>query len=211
MQIQARNERDAGKRILCEGQIYVVAPGGALCRDGETEPADVDSRAAEKLLQNVKAWEPYGTPRGRAPQGRPPGVGIQLIDKHGNVLEREGTKFESPGPEAAEPPAELEQKTPPPILPPPPVAEPAEFKECSPSPGDTGAGEAPSEPAEDPPISAEGEEWADPKPTYSMQWLRACAKAYQVRYGPRSSAETLCANITAAMYDDGGDSEEQET
>lgn len=125
-------------------------------------------------------------------------MGIQLIDKRGNVIEREQP------PEAAEPPAELEQSTVPPILPPPkppepaepaPVAEPAAVQECSPSPGDTGEG--------DPPIPTEGREWADPKPTYSLQWLRACARAYEIKFGPRSSAETLCERITAAMYGSG--------
>jgi len=216
MQIQAKSERDAGKRILCNGKFFVVGKDGALCLDGTEEPADLEPADADKLLQNSRVWEPYGTPRGRAPGGRPPGARIQLIDKHGQILERE----EPTQPRAMEPPAELEQSTVPPILPPAlppdlqapaPVADtPAEPQECSPSPGDTGAGEALSAPQSngDPPIpAAEGEEWADPKPTYSLKWLRACARAYEVKFGPRSSAETLCANITAAMYG----SEEQTT
>jgi len=217
MQIQAINEKQAGKRILCNGVIYVVAPGGALCKEGETEPADVDSATADKLLQNVRTWEPYGAPRGRGPQQRPPGARVQLIDRHGQVVDT-GELEPKATAETPTPATELEHHEPPagPILKSesaqsPPVAEPAQPQECSPSPGDTGEGSAPPSPeSEDPPIpSSEGEEWADPKPIYSVKWLRLCAKAYDLKVGPRASPETLCERITAAMY--GGDDQEQST
>lgn len=220
MQIQAIHDRDAGKRILCNGVIYVVADGGALCKEGETEPAELDAATAGKLLQNVRSWEPYGTPRGREARRRPPGTRIQLIDAHGGVVDT-GEALE-PANETAETPPEPTAKAepvPPPPLPPelaqsPPDAGPAKSQECSPSPGDTGEGSAPSSSQNggdgDPPIpAAEGEEWADPKPNYSIKWLRACAKAYDLKIGPRASPETLCERITAAMY--GGDETEQST
>ncbi len=69
------------------------------------------------------------------------------------------------------------------------------------------AASKPAEPAVlgDPPIPDldKDEEWADPKPEYSMAWLRACARSYGIKYGPRSSAETLCQRIIEAMYDGG--------
>lgn len=194
MQIQAKSDHDVGKRILCNGTVYVVAPGGALCLEGQSVPADLPEADAGKLLQNARAWEPYGVARVHAARRRPEHK-VQLIGKTGELLEREP-------PQPAEPPAaELEQEvsTVPPILPkdlPSPVAE---EKEVSPSPGEVDG---------DPPIpGSQGEEWADPKPTYSLEWLRACAKAYQIPYGPRSKPETLCQRILAAMY--GGDAQKE--
>lgn len=210
MQIQAKADRDVGKRILCNGQFYVVAPGGALCREGETEPADLDTGTAEKLLQNARAWEAYGTPRARAPQLRPKHK-VQLFDRRGEVVPVEAPEQPPPAAElepeqpplAANlepeqpPPAvelELEQSTIPPILPGEP-AEPspdAREMEVSPSPGEVSG--------RDPPIPSEGGEWADPLPTYSLEWLRACAKAYRISYGPRTKPDVLCQRIMAAMY-----------
>ena len=74
------------------------------------------------------------------------------------------------------------------VLPPPPLAPQA-------------APVAASEPApvQDPPIPAEGEEWADPQETHSLDWLQACAKAYKIKVKSKDKA-ALVTKIRAAMY-----------
>jgi hypothetical protein len=54
---------------------------------------------------------------------------------------------------------------------------------------------------EDPPIPEEGEEWADPSPDFSLEWLRACAEAYEVAYKGKDKKK-LAEKIRAAMYED---------
>lgn len=193
MQIQAKSDHDIGKRILCNGTIYVVAPGGALCREGQSAPADLPEADTSKLLQNARAWEPYGTKRVHAGRRRPEHR-VQLIGKTGERIQPEAPKPESPAAEL-----EQEQSTIPPIHGEDLPSLSAAAEEVSPSPGEVDG---------DPPIpSSQGEEWADPKPTYSLVWLRACAKAYQIPFGPRSKPETLCQRIAEAMY--GGDTQER--
>jgi hypothetical protein len=52
----------------------------------------------------------------------------------------------------------------------------------------------------DPPIPADGEDWADPDPGYSIEWLKACADAYEVSYGKTIKPKTLADRIKKAMY-----------
>jgi hypothetical protein len=195
MQIQAKDDRCVGKRILCNSQVLVVIPGGALCREGETEPAELDPEIAGKLLQNFRAWEPYGTSRARAPRLPRSGRKMQLIDRRGNVLPAEapeqpptaaGPSQDVPPSSQAEDPAEPSPE--------------AQKSEVSPSPGEVSG--------TDPPIPSGSEEWADPDPRYSLDWLRACARAYQIPYGPRTKPETLSQRILAAMY--GGEGKEDD-
>lgn len=55
---------------------------------------------------------------------------------------------------------------------------------------------------EDPPIpEGEGVEWPDPDPRYSLEWLKACADAYEVTYPANIGAAKLCDKIKAAMYE----------
>lgn len=68
---------------------------------------------------------------------------------------------------------------------------------------DSAGGEVPGQKEEvvDPPIpDDDGGEWADPSPEYSMEWLKACAEAYEVSYRGKDKGK-LCEKIKAAMYE----------
>lgn len=52
----------------------------------------------------------------------------------------------------------------------------------------------------DPPIPTGKQEWADPKPEYSLEWLQACAKAYKVKVKGKDKV-ALVKTIKAAMYE----------
>ena len=54
-------------------------------------------------------------------------------------------------------------------------------------------------PIVDPPIPAKGEDWADPKEEFSLEWLRACAKAYQVKDKTKDK-KVLVQKLMKAMY-----------
>ena len=52
----------------------------------------------------------------------------------------------------------------------------------------------------DPPIPATlAEEWADPDVSYSLEWLQACAQAYNIKYRGKDKA-ALVEKIKTAMY-----------
>lgn len=57
------------------------------------------------------------------------------------------------------------------------------------------------EDAEDPGIPAKGEPWPDPLPTYSMEWLTKCAKAYKVKLSKGASKKDICTLLVEAMYE----------
>lgn len=203
MKLQCKQEKDKGLRILCNGTLYVVGADGALCLEGATEPAELPERDAAKLLQDTRTWEAYGAAKPEPPpKPARTKAKVQLLDSHGAVVDTGEVDVldavvaaSAPTEPAGEPEAEV--STIPPIKAPSPKPPPgATLQECSPTPG----GQT------DPPIPQDGGEWADPKPEYSMAWLRACAKAYQIKHGPRSSAATLCQKITAAMYGSGEES-----
>lgn len=78
----------------------------------------------------------------------------------------------------AKPPAPKPVEQPPPP-PPPPVGDP---------PGDPGMEEA------------GGEEWPDPTEEMELDFLREMAKAYDVKFAPRTGKKRLVADIMAAMY-----------
>jgi hypothetical protein len=58
-----------------------------------------------------------------------------------------------------------------------------------------------AEDAEDPGIPAKGEPWPDPLPSYSMEWLTKCAKAYKVKLPKGASRKDICALLVEAMYE----------
>jgi len=53
----------------------------------------------------------------------------------------------------------------------------------------------------DPPVPDEGEEWADPDPSYSMEWLAACADAYSVKLKKKDTPEMIVEKLKKAMYE----------
>jgi len=57
------------------------------------------------------------------------------------------------------------------------------------------------DPTVDPPIPPKGATWADPLPTYSMDWLTRCAKAYKVKLPKKVTRQQLCELILEQMYD----------
>ncbi len=44
------------------------------------------------------------------------------------------------------------------------------------------------------------DEWAHPSPKFSIEWLKACADAYEVPYPGNIGPDTLCEKILKAMY-----------
>jgi len=61
-------------------------------------------------------------------------------------------------------------------------------------------GEGEEEALSDPPIPGKGEDWADPDPLFSMDWLKACANAYNIAYRADIGPATLVKKIKKEMY-----------
>lgn len=169
-----------GKGVLVNGHVYKIS-SDLVVRDDAGKPLDIPEADAQKLLGNPKAWAVYN------PNAAPKIVAravevprIQLVTSTGDVIPPPPKSTDQTKPDlgagavmAAQDAFEAKKQG---DLPPPPPVE-----------------------KKDPPIPKDGEEWADPSPEHSMEWLQACAKAYRIRYKGKDKS-VLVEKIKAAMY-----------
>ena len=158
--------------VLVNGHTYPVGEDLVVRDLTSGQPIDVPEIDATKLLSNYTAWAkwPSATTKPVAKVEKPR---IQLVTSTGEVL-----------PPPLNPKPETPQKV---VVPPVEVAKTVAKVEEKVEP-------------KDPPIPAKGDEWADPKEEYSLDWLHACAKAYKVKTKPCKDKAALVAKLLKAMY-----------
>jgi len=183
-------------RVLVNGTAYFIGEDLGIVDEETKKPRDVPQEDAARLLKNERAWREWD---GKAPEKAAPAPkatkpkGMQLLDAGGNAI---------PKPEdATKPVMDVETK-----------AKDADnaaamqeaqesFETSKQADESTEESDEGEELDEDPPIPNEGEEWADPEPHYSREWLEACAEAYEVKYRKNISNEKLCEKIKDSMYE----------
>lgn len=183
--------------VSVNGHIYFIGPELGIVDKETGKPVDVPQEDAAKLLKNERAWRQWD---GKAPDTTKPTKparakgGIQLVDGSGNVIPKEDatkpvmdavTKAKDADNTVAMQEAQEKFEA---------------SKQADEESEDEDEGEVEDE-GGDPPIPEEGGEWADPEPHYSMEWLMACADAYEVSYRKNISAAKLCEKIKDAMYE----------
>jgi len=188
-------------RVMVNGTMYFIGSDLGIVDEQTGKPADVAKEDAAKLLQNERAWREWD---GKAPKADKPAKparakGMQLVDGAGNTI---------PKPEDSTVPvmdAETQAKDADNAA---AMQEAQEEFEASKQADEEELEEESEEESEeeteddsDPPIPGEGEEWPDPEPHYSMEWLMACADAYEVKYRKNISAAKLCEKIKDSMYE----------
>lgn len=157
--------------VLVNGTVYKIAED-CVIRDSETgEPVDVPEEDSNKLLQNLQAWREWDGKSKLLSETR----AKYRVGPSGNRVldtrDEEAKKEEV----VEEPPKEEAPKE--------VVKEEAQ---------DGG----------DPPIpTSEDEEWSDPKEEYSIDWIKACADAYDIEYKGNISKKKLIKRIKATMYE----------
>ncbi len=77
----------------------------------------------------------------------------------------------------------------------------AENEEDPGNPGADEGGDSDEDTSDDPPKPAEGEEWPDPTEEMSMDYLKAMADAYEVKYASNIGPGTLIERLKESMYD----------
>lgn len=177
-------------RVSVNGTTYFIGMDLGIVDEKTSKPVDVPEKDAAKLLSNERAWRQWDgkAPDPQAKATRPKSAGIQLLDASGDVVKlREDPTVPVMDAEAkakdADNVAAVESAQ-------------AEFE----------ANKQADEPTEepdptDPPIPGDGEEWADPDPNYSREWLEACAEAYEVKFRKNISNEKLAEKIKDTMYE----------
>ena len=164
--------------VLVNGHTYPVGEDLVVRDLTSGQPIDVPEIDATKLLKNYTAWAKWPTNvSGAKPVAKIEKPRIQLVTSTGEVLP-------NPSPSIPETPksVELPNKAASPVE----VAKPvSEAKKVEPK---------------DPPIPAKGEDWADPREEYSLEWLTACAKAYKLKGKLGKDKASLVAKLLKAMY-----------
>lgn len=207
-----------GTKVLVNGVSYEISDTGLL--------RNVPQAAALKLLQNP-SWQIYdGATNKRMPSGHKramaliggdgthheaPPLPIGTDPSPGNPPTLDQVVDAGYSPEAAQaivdresgtPPSQSEDYAPTGGDAPPPVNDaPPPIEVAPPVPEIAPPAEEESKPMDmDPEIPGEDGEWSDPSTEYSMDWLRACAEAYEVKFPANIGAEKLVAKIKTAMY-----------
>jgi len=158
--------------VSVNGHIYKIAHD-LVIRDEEGKAVDVPQADGELLLANKTAWRLANAPK---PDRSAHKGTIKLITATGEVIP---------------PPSRLDDVTKPAIEVSATIAAVDQFEAKKRGEVDDG---------KDPVIPKGNAEWADPKASYSLNWLRACAKAYKVKYVGKDKA-SLVAKIKEAMYE----------
>lgn len=179
MQLQNLLSHKKNTSICVNGHIYKIAQD-LVIRDDAGNVVDVPQLDAEALLGNKSAWRPVGAPK---PDRSALKGTMRLVTASGQLIApREApVSPEDRTADATKPAMEVSAT----------IAAVDQFEAQK-------RGETP-EPKE-PPTPKGDEEWADPKESYSLTWLRACAKAYKVKY-PGKDKALLVEKIKAAMYE----------
>ena len=182
MLLRNRLDHMKGKAVLVNGHIYHIGPDAVIC-DEAGKHLDVPEADAQKLVSNPEAWIAHDPTQAPAPRAAAPSAErprIQLVTNTGEVIPPPPKPTDQTKPDmgvgavmAAQDTFEVKKQG---EIPPPPSAK-----------------------FQDPPIPAEGEDWADPSEDCSMGWLQACAKAYKIRYKGKDKA-ALVQKIKVAMY-----------
>lgn len=209
MKLETTIRHQVSTKILVNGTTYDIDGDGVV---------DVKKEDAEKMLQSP-TWLVFDTGKKREAASGPRRAAsrMALIGADGAEHQREvptleevkdaGYSDEAAAAIVAEETAKAAGD-----IPPPPVHDDALPLNATDDTGDGeniadgDGGETKEEANEedasgDPPIP-EGDdgEWADPLPEYSMDWLRACADAYDVKYAKNIGAEKLVEKIKKEMY-----------
>lgn len=185
-------QKQTAHNVLVNGTVYKVDETG-VCRGVKDEDAqkmldgaweawdgrDPRQHSEERRQARLKALKAQ---REKEQQQRPSQVEFiqKLEEKIKARLLAEG--WTPPAPDTEEPPPEVDEEKP-----------------DAPVSGDD---QTETDEVEDPPIpSGEDEEWSDPDESYSMEWLKACADAYEVQYAANIGKKTLVGRIKKAMYE----------
>lgn len=174
MQLQSLLTHKKNTSVSVNGNIYKIAMD-LVVRDEQGNPVDVPQTDAEKLLNNSKAWKVVGNDTGKTNRVEAKAK-LKVVMADGSVV-------------APKTQPEIVSQLATPI----PEAKAAPIATEAPKPA-TGS-------IQDPPIPKKGEEWADPSVNYSLEWLQACASAYQVTKSKTKDKAALVKKIKAAMYD----------
>lgn len=175
MQLQNLLPHKKNTTVCVNGHVYAIAQD-LIIRDPAGNAVDVPQEDAAKLLANAEAWRAVGaTPAVKATREEAK-AGLKLVLADGTQVAPEGRAED-----ATKPAMEVSAV----------VAAQDAFEAKK-------KGELPE--PKDPPIPKAGEEWADPLPSYSLEWLQACAKAYKVKYKGKDKA-ALVEKIKDAMYE----------
>jgi hypothetical protein len=176
MQLQNLLVHKKNTTLCVNGHIYRIADD-LVIRDEKGNAVDVPQVDADRLLANKTAWRPVGAPK---PDRSAYKGTMKLVTATGQII---------PPP----PPPETRVAD---------ATKPAMEVSATIAAVDQFEAQKRGEVAEpkDPPTPKGDEEWDDPKESYSLTWLRACAKAYKVKYHGKDKA-LLVEKIKAAMYE----------
>lgn len=175
MQLQNLLPHKRNTTVCVNGHVYRIAQD-LIVRDEDGNAVDVPQEDASKLLGNAEAWRAVGATPAPKLAREEAKAGFQVVLSDGTVVAPERHTED-----ATKPAMEVSAV----------VAAQDAFEAKK-------KGELPA--PKDPPIPEAGGEWADPLPSYSMEWLQACAKAYKVKYKGKDKT-ALVQKIKDAMYE----------
>jgi len=190
-----RNTLESKKEtwVMVHGNKYFVARNGYIS-DPETGKAiNIEKADFEKLRQNTQAWDAIKNPPKEGAQPAPqPEVSTQPEEQGRpklRLLDETGSPIEIPAVPKEETPEDA-----------PTLITADEIPEAAIAP-EEGAKEVEAEPQGDPPIPKGDDEWTHPDLAFSMEWLKKCADAYDVKYRKNTTKQTLVDKIVEEMYE----------